>query len=305
MIQRLCIFAFVILINSLPLRVRAEPVSFSFMKAEGTHIINSKGNAVYLRGISFGNRVWTDERLPTQHHSAVDFQRVHDLGMNLVRFYINYKTLESDQKPYFYLADGWQWLDQNITWAKAAGVYLILNLHVPQGGFQSQGKGWDLWQKPELQNRAIALWRAIAQRYQNEPVVLGYDLLNEPGVPNNKNQWQQLAQRMVTEIRKVDTVHPIIIERVNSINRQWTNDRDMNFVKVNDDNIIYTFHSYDPYFYTHQGIPWDKSMRTRNGGVWPDKETGHTRQFLANTIDRYLAWGKRNNVPLYFGEWGL
>lgn len=283
----------------------AAPSEFSFMQAKGTEIVNANGQPVFLRGISFGNRVWTNDRIPTLHHSAEDFQRVRALGMNLVRFYINYQTLEADAKPYVYLDDGWQWLDDNIAWAKANGVYLILNVHVPQGGFQSQGNGWALWQTPELQKRLIAMWTAIAKRYADEPVIFGYDLLNEPGVPDNKQQWQSLAQQLVNAIRTVDTKHPVIVERVNSINRKWENDKDMNFVKVQGENIIYTFHSYDPYFYTHQRVFWDEYMKDRDGGVWPDKKAEHARAWLEATIDKFLAWGKANNVPLYFGEWGL
>ncbi|WP_339074305.1 glycoside hydrolase family 5 protein [Teredinibacter turnerae] len=277
---------------------------FQFHHAQGTAIADEKNQPVFLRGVSFGNRVWVNDRIPVTHHSAEDYSRVRAMGMNLVRFYLNYQTLELDAAPFEYQADGWQWLDTNIAWARAQGVYLILNVHVPQGGFQSQGNGRKLWQDVDLQKRFIAMWRAIAERYRDEPVVFGYDLLNEPGVTRAKQQWQRLAQRTVDAIRLVDKKHPIIVERVNSINRRWENDADMNFVTVDGDNIIYTFHCYDPYFYSHQGIPWDASMKNRDGGVWPDQSRQHTRAFLARTIDQYLAWGKAHNVPLYFGEWG-
>ncbi|WP_139309880.1 glycoside hydrolase family 5 protein [Teredinibacter haidensis] len=283
----------------------AEDQSFAFLKTQGVHIIDSGGEPVFLRGISFGNRVWSDERIPRLHHGKEDYQRVRDLGMNLVRFYLNYRTLEADDNPYHYLDDGWGWIDTNIEWARQHGVYLILNMHVPQGGFQSHGTGWDLWRKPELQDRLIAMWKAIAERYKNESVILGYDLVNEPGVPKSKDEWKLLAQRLVDSIRKVDTNHPIIVERVNSINKKWINDKDMNFFRLKGDNIIYTFHTYDPYYYTHQGIPWDSAMKNCDGGSWPDKRKKYTRQFLAYSIDQFLAWGQRNNVPLYLGEWGL
>lgn len=277
---------------------------FHFMTAKGTQIVNEDGDPIFFRGISFGNRVWVNDRIPELHHSEVDFKRVRKLGMNLVRFYMNYQTFENDQQPYVYLEDGWQWLDQNIAWARKHGVYLILNMHVPQGGFQSQGEGTALWKSVEMQNRLSALWQAIAKRYKDEPVVFGFDLLNEPGVPRHKNQWQELAQRLVVDIRKIDTRHPIIVERVNSINRKWLNDKEMNFVKVKGDNIIYTFHSYDPYEFTHQGAPWDKWVRNQDK-TWPDAKNNYSKAYLEKTIDNFLAWGERNNVPLYFGEWGV
>ncbi len=284
---------------------KEKPSQFVFHEAQGTQIVNGEGKPVFYRGISFGNRVWTNERIPRLHHGPEDYKRVAEMGMNLVRFYINYQTLESDSKPYHYLEDGWQWLDSNIQWAKNNGVYLILNMHVPQGGFQSHGTAWDLWRDVELQNRLVKLWLAIAQRYKDEPVVFGYDLVNEPGVPDGKEQWQKVAQRLVDEIRKIDKQHPIIVERVNSINTKWEQDKELNFVTVKGDNIIYTFHCYDPFFYTHQGAFWLDYMKGRDGGSWPEKNKGNTRKALEKSIDAYLSWGKKHNVPLYFGEWGL
>lgn len=281
-----------------------DDVRFQFMKAHGTQIVNEQNQPVMFRGISFGNRVWRGDRIPDKHHSEEDFKRVSDMGMNVVRFYMNYKTFESDEQPYKYLDDGWAWIDNNIRWARKHGVYLILNMHVPQGGFQSHGKGWELWTNAEYQNRLVSLWKAIAMRYKDEPVILSYDLLNEPGVPNSKSQWTELAQRLVNEIRKIDQKHPIMVEKVNSVNRSWERDKDMNFIRVKDENIIYTFHNYDPYSYSHQYAPWNKWVKGRDGGVWPNPEKGFDKGFIAKTLDKYLAWGKRNNVPLFFGEWG-
>ena len=113
--------------------------------------------------------------------------------MNAVRFYMNYRTFEADAAPGKYLDDGWQWLDDNIAWAKSHGVYLILNMHVPPGGFQSLGNGKALWDRPELQDRLIALWTAIARHCKGEPTIAGYDLLNEPVVTRAASQWHDLA----------------------------------------------------------------------------------------------------------------
>ena len=104
-------------------------------------------------GSSFGNEVWTNVRLPRRHHDEADYERIAAMGMNAVRFYMNYRTFEADAAPGKYLDDGWQWLDDNIAWAKRHGVYLILNMHVPPGGFQSLGNGKALWDRPEMQDR--------------------------------------------------------------------------------------------------------------------------------------------------------
>ena len=102
---------------------------------DGDRIIGPDGKPLELRGMSFGNRVWLDDRLPRTHHDERDYARLAALGLNAVRFYVNYRTLETDDAPGKWLADGLQWLDDNVAWAKKHGVYLILNQHVPPGGF--------------------------------------------------------------------------------------------------------------------------------------------------------------------------
>lgn len=305
MSYRLLCACLLLVINTSVVAEALPVYQFSFYHAEGTQVLDEHKRPAQLRGVAFGNEVWADTRIPTLHHTEEDYKRVRDLGMNLVRFYLNYRTLEDDAKPYVYLDDGWEWIDKNIAWAKAQGVYLVLNVHIPQGGFQSLAKGVALWESPELQQRLIAMWQAIAKRYAGEPVVFGYDLVNEPGVTQDKQQWQSLAQRIAHAIREVDKRHPIIVERVNSVKGSWENDKELNFVKISDPNLIYTFHFYDPFSYTHQYADWVDYSRNREGGAWPDEKRGNTRAALAKSLDQYLAWGKANNVPLYLGEWGV
>jgi endoglucanase len=77
------------------------------------------GNEIKLKGISFGNLVWVDNYAdsPNLHHTEKDFKRVKELGMNVIRFYLNYKTFENNNTPYQYKNSGWTWLNQNVQWA--------------------------------------------------------------------------------------------------------------------------------------------------------------------------------------------
>lgn len=271
-----------------------------FLHAAGTQWVDEAGGPVRLRGMAFGNEVYSKNPLPTNHHAEADYARLRDLGMNLVRFYVYYGTLEDDTAPFRYKQSGWDWLDRNVAWARAHGVYLVLNLHVPQGGFQSLGEGGALWSQPANQDRFVALWRAIAARYADEPVIAGYDLLNEPVVPRGKQQWQQLAQRTANAIREVDRRHSVIVERVNAVASKWDNDAEMNFVTISDPNVVYTFHFYEPFAFTHTHAPW-AGMACVEGGQWgPQRHSEITTGFK-----RYLDWGARQGVPLYLGEFGL
>jgi len=270
------------------------------------------GAPITLKGISFGNEVWTNTGVPSNHHSEVDFERVASWGMNVIRFYLNYATLEDDAAPFTYQATGWEWLDQNVTWAKNHDVYLILNMHVPQGGFQPGPDGNALWDVPQNQERLLALWRAIAERYKDEPIIAGYDLLNEPDVSSSAAQWQELAQRLVTGIREVDPNHLLVVERTNAVNQVYNWDGNMNWFLVDDPNVLYTFHFYGPFLFTHQYADW---LGLGDGGPYPDsgrmertdrsKQTfSRGREYLEAALQEYAGFGERNDVPIYLGEFG-
>jgi endoglucanase len=253
----------------LPPQTLGEDVAVGrgILRRAGEAIVDGDGRPVVLRGVAFGNDVWGHKALPIHHHDPRDFARVRAMGMNAVRFYMYAGTFEDDRAPGQYKEAGWQWLDRNIAWARQHGVYLILNMHVPPGGFQSMGEGRGLWDVPANQDRLVALWRAIAARTAREPMIAGYDLLNEPGVTRSRDQWRLLATRLTKAIREVDTRHIVIVERTNSVAKDWGNDGDMNFFLIDDPNVVYTFHFYEPFDYTHQLASWAKMGE---GGRYPD-----------------------------------
>jgi endoglucanase len=249
-----------------PPPIKGDP---RFLHVKGADIVDSNEQKIFLKGVAFGNEVWSDREIPLTHHTEVDYERVKDMGMNAVRFYLNYKTFENDATPYQYKQTGWDWLDKNIGWAKKNGIYLILNMHIPQGGFQSQGGGDGLWTNTENQKRLIALWKAIAAKYKTEKQVIGFGLVNEPVPTSSVNQWQDLAQRITTEIRKEDIDHIVFVERALFIKGQ-SETADFNFPSVNDHNSVYEFHLYEPFYFTHQLFSW---AGLGDGGTYPDNNT--------------------------------
>jgi endoglucanase len=239
------------------------------LQLNGNQIVDANKKPVYLQGVAFGNEIWSNSALPPKtHHNELDYQRVNAMGMNAIRFYLNYKTFEDDANPYVYKQSGWDWIDKNIEWAKKNDIYLILNMHAPQGGYQSQGNGDDLWDNPDNQNRLVALWTAIAKHYKDEVQIAGFGPVNEP-VPNKSlNQWSSLAQKLINGIRSVNKHHFIFIERAIYIKNENNYDN-TNFPTVTGENIIYEFHGYDPYLYTHQLFDWAK---LGDGGKYPDED---------------------------------
>jgi endoglucanase len=259
---------------------KAATPTAAVARVVGDRLVGPDGQPLLLRGMAFGNRVWQDDRLPRAHHDERDYARLAELGMNAVRFYMHYQTFESDAAPGQWLPDGFAWLDENIAWAKAHGIYLILNLHVPPGGFQSLGKGKALWTDPKNQRRFIGLWRALAERYAKEPTIAGYDLLNEPVVENSIDEWKGLAERAIAEIREVDPNHVVFVERVNSVGGEWAENAERNFFRVSDPNVVYEFHFYKPFHFTHQGAPWVDFAAEKQR--YPDPKVAEVEWFLSS-----------------------
>ncbi len=219
-------------------------------------LVDGLGAPLTLRGVAFTNRVWLDDPLPDEHHAEVDFQRVAELGLNSVRFYVHQRTLEDGLRPGEYRAEGFAWLDRNVAWARARGIYLVLGLHVPPHGYPAIGDGAALWFDREAQRRFVELWRAIAARYRGEPAIAGYHLLSGPEAPDDPEAWRELAERAIGGIRAVDPGHAIFVERLVSAGDGRLPAGDDGPPLVSDPNVVYSFPFYEPLAFTHQGASW-------------------------------------------------
>lgn len=192
-----------------------------------------------------------------------DIDSLKAWGFNAVRLPIHYDlyTLASDKEPVAgkntWLEKGFEMTDQLLAWCKANNMYLILDLHAAPGGQGNDVNIADrdpskpyLWNSEANQEKTIALWKKLAERYVNEPWIGAYDLLNEPnyGFENpekDKNGLQEktnapLRKLMVditAAIRSVDKKHLIIIEgngwgnNYNGIMPAWDNNMALSFHK--------------------------------------------------------------------------
>ncbi|MFQ5410924.1 MAG: glycoside hydrolase family 5 protein [Phycisphaerae bacterium] len=240
------------------------------------------------------------------------------MGMNVIRNGVNYRQFEDNANPFVYKSKGWALLDQQIALAKNAGLYTIIDLHVPPGGMQGQvGASARLWEEPVLQDRTRTLWRTIAERYRDERWVAAYDLINEPMPTRSPDQWAAFAQSLVDQIRQVDPNHLIIVEEVLAVVDAQGNyppvDPNASMIPIiTDDNVMYDFHFYKPLDFVGQGRP--ENGIGNNNQVYPDEthvyndETGaqvgvRNKAYLKQLLDQKLAFQQKYNVPMNVGEY--
>lgn len=238
------------------------------------------------------------------HTREIDIDSMKAWGFNSVRLPMHYKwftpPIEEEPVPgeITWIEKGFEMTDALLEWAGKNEMYLILDLHATPGG---QGKNADindynpekpsLWESEANQEKTIALWRKLAERYRDEPWIGGYDMINEPNWgfadiendPNgcseegNEPLWE--IQRRITEaIREVDTNHIIIIE-----GNCWGNNY-RSLPPLWDDNVVVSYHKYWNYN-TVEEIQHMLDMRAeRNVPIWLGETGENSNTWFTNAI---------------------
>jgi len=303
-----------------------------FIKASGKELVVGAANTpIVLNGINVIVPVdasdSTEDIWDVKSVSLKDFRNIKAMGFNAIRLHMNYKTFEDDNNIGHFKADGWHWLDRAIAYAKEANIYLLLDMHAGQGGYQSDKRQgfsafWDgsgAMPNTSNQNRLLNLWGAIAARYQHETSILGYDLLNEPR-PNDSEEWLSYAEQLIAKIRSEDSQHLVVLE-VPFIN-------DYSMRTVNDTNVLYDSHTYAIWEYAiqysaHYGKAgqrwgaynprnplyidplWNVAWTPDAGGTPPANSQAFNKDFLENMlVDDILEFANSHNVPVNVGEYG-
>jgi len=150
-------------------------------------------------------------------------------------------------------------------------------MHAAPGGQTGDniddGDGYPfLFDSAEDQELTVKIWQKIAARYKNEPIVLGYDLLNEPIAHYFDKDYfnpklEPLYRKITTAIRQVDKNHIIFLGGA-----QWNSNFKI-FGAPFDKKLVYTFHKY-----------------------WVDVNQ--------QIVQEYIDFSDKYKVPIYMGESG-
>ncbi len=228
--------------------------------------------------------------------SEVDFRNISRIGANTVRVPFNYRLLED--KPYSYSSEGFQYLDKVFAWSKKYGLRVILDLHAAAGSqncdwhSDSRGKA-GLWESSRYRERTFCLWEAVADRFKDEPALLGYDVLNEPVLgKERKKELKQFYQALIRRIRRIDKQHLLFIE-----GNTWA--QDIDFLKdLIAANIHLSIHTYLPLSYTFNFRPFYRFPGRIEGVDW-DKSR------IYRYLEPYYKFSRKNRVKIFVGEFGI
>jgi endoglucanase len=219
------------------------------------------------------------------------FKNLKALGFDFVRLPVIFERLGSTTPPYALNTShpAFAIVDSVINWCNTLGLKCIIDNHHP--GIEISDSNYS-YQIP----RISAVWKQLISRYSYlNPDNFFFELQNEANKISNPN-LNVLFNAVVDTIRRYNNTHTLIIGATgyNSANGLAS------FEPVSDSNTIYTFHSYDPYFFTHQGMTWTSTpfLPSRAYPLPGDKEV-LIQQFYAVS-----QWDSAFQQASFLGEFG-
>lgn len=244
-----------------------------------------------------------------------DLEQIKSLGCDVVRLPVNLHAMTSGAPEYTVDPLLFRMLDQVADWTEELGLHLIFDNHTFDPNAATD---------PGIGVVLNAVWRQMAAHFKERSDLVYYEILNEPhGIA--ASVWGDIQQEVINVIRSEDTKHYIVVGGVN-----YNSYNDMATLPVyDDDKLIYTFHFYDPFLFTHQGASWtDPPLVSLSGmpfpygmsglpslpanlrGTWI--ESAYTNYASEGTIPRVkqlidiaASFKATRNVPVFCGEFGV
>jgi endoglucanase len=249
-------------------------------------------NRLLGRGVNLGNILEApQEGAWGLSLKAEYFSLIKHAGFDAVRIPIRWSAHAKMQAPYAVDEPFFKRVDWALEQAKSSGLRVVINVHHYDEMFHDPDKHLP---------RLTALWKQIAERYQQiPPETLFYEVLNEPHDALSDERWDRMLPDLLKAIRELDPKRMVIVGP-----GHWNGIDHLDALHLPgaDQRLIVTIHYYSPFEFTHQGAEWVQGSGKWKGRTWnanPQEQEG-----LRKAFDKAAAWAKKNNRPLFLGEFG-
>lgn len=246
-----------------------------------------------------------------------DLDEIKAMGFNCVRVPFWFRNFYYDDNGTKILDENGEWDFSRLDWVveecSKRELYVILDMHGAVG-YQSaaphsgKGESCGLYEDTEQGERyrvlTDELWTAIAQRFNGNPAVAMYDLLNEPMCDvdcteiRRRINNESIYTRLYDTVRAVDTDHIITMECIwtaIALPQAWTKGWENVVYQVhfyNNNNFIFNLFAlftkiiycdvpmYMGEFYPHQQTTWENCFNFMNKinyswTLWTYKASNH------------------------------
>ena len=194
---------------------------------QGAQILDASNRPIRITGVNwfgFETNTFVVHGLQSRNYQDM-LKQIQSLGYNTIRLPYSSQLFDSSSQPegidYTKNPDlkelqGLTLMDKIISAASQLGLHIILDHH--RSSASGQTSLWYTAAYPE--SRWISDWQMLAKHYQNNSMVVGADLDNEPHTPacwgcgQPAIDWQQAAQRGGNAILSVNPNWLIFVEGV-------------------------------------------------------------------------------------------
>jgi endoglucanase len=241
--------------------------------------------------------------------TAEDFAQIRSLGADVIRLPVDFEQFTGPAPGYEVNPTLYYFLDQALDMAAAEGFYLLLDYHRATATPATIG------------DFLVALWTQLAAHYEPRDDRLFYEIMNEP-YEIDATLWGEIQGDVIDAIRAQDDHHRIIVSGA---------DYGSNLAALpvyDDPGIVYTYHFYEPFVFTHQGTSWT-ILKDYTGvrfpatgtmppvpeslqGTWVEADLQPERYALAADpatlgahLDTLVQYSIDRQRPLFIGEFGV
>lgn len=232
------------------------------------------------KGINLGNTL--EPPRPGQWNNSYPKEYYFDMyksaGFNCIRVPVRWDKHTSYSSPYK-IEEGWlDSVETVLDWGLERDLFIVVNAHHDDWIKQN-------YTDPNMRARFDSIWSQISQRFKDKSEKLIFEILNEPN-GLTKQQNDEMHQRILSIIRKTNPTRIVIFQGHN-----WGGSDELIVAAIPDDDyVIGSFHSYDPYLFGLEGE-----------GTWGTTNDINT---LRNKFLKVKNWSDANNIPVFLGEFG-
>lgn len=242
------------------------------------------------RCVNMGNALESPNGNPWGRlYAKEDYDRIAAAGFDTVRIPVRWSDYTGPAPTFRIHPDFADLVDDNIRWAAGAGLNVILNIH----HFE------EIMEEPAKQReRYAALWDQLSYRYAQLPDTVWFEVLNEPHNKLAGAEMRQMQALALQIIRRDDPDRVVILggEEWSGITSLGTN------LSTDDPNVVYTFHYYDPFDFTHQHASWLGDNMPKGTRGWGSNAD---RRELSQAVEIATSFRDAVNRPVFLGEFGV
>ena len=281
------------------------------------------------KGINIPSWFWLNRRpvdALEKRYPDTDFELIVKLGFTHVRVPIDMANVHDKNQPDLLNKNNLPYLDRGIRKILSYKLAIIIDLHSisqREGGSNYSGP---LGQDETFTNTFCKFWTSFARHLsQFDPEWVILEPMNEPVLRGMEERWAPTQKKVIAAIRKGAPKHSIL-----ATGARWSNlDTLLELEPLDDRNIIYNFHFYEPHIFTHQGASWSsdwvKPLREIPYPSSPDavedlieknpdeKIAGNIRRYgeqrwnskkIEGRMKKASEWATRHGVKVICDEWG-